>query len=83
LERLHGFLAAKDVSTANRAVRIILRELRILERSPQIGRPVPELSQEYRERVIDFGHGGYVVLYYCDGKEVLILAVRHGREADY
>jgi hypothetical protein len=30
-----------------------------------------------------FGSGGYVALYRFDGEEVIILAVRHGREAGY
>lgn len=48
-----------------------------------MGRPVAELEPEMREWVIEFGHGGYVALYRFDAKEVVILAVRHGREAGY
>jgi plasmid stabilization system protein ParE len=33
--------------------------------------------------VIEFGGGAYLVLYHYNGKEVVILAVRHGREAGY
>ena len=32
---------------------------------------------------IDFGRGAYIALYHYDGKEIVILAVRHGREAGY
>ncbi len=42
-----------------------------------------ELPPEFREWIIDFGQGAYVVLYHYDGKEVVILAVRHGREVGY
>jgi plasmid stabilization system protein ParE len=38
---------------------------------------------EFREWVIEFGHGAYIALYHYDGKLVVILAVRHGREAGY
>jgi plasmid stabilization system protein ParE len=38
---------------------------------------------EFREWVIEFGSGAYVALYHYDGKEVVILAVRHGREAGW
>jgi len=48
-----------------------------------MGRPVEELDAEFREWVIEFGNGGYVALYRFDGKEVTILAVRHGRESGF
>jgi len=57
--------------------------LKMLESHPEMGRPVDELPVEYREWVIEFGSGAYVALYRYDGKEVVILAVRHGREAGY
>jgi plasmid stabilization system protein ParE len=44
---------------------------------------VDEISPEFREWLIEFGDGAYVVLYHFDGKEAVILAVRHGREAGY
>jgi plasmid stabilization system protein ParE len=37
----------------------------------------------FRERLIQFGNGGYVVLYHYHGGQIAILAVRHGREAGY
>jgi len=48
-----------------------------------MGRLVEELPEEFRERVIDFGSGAYIVLYRYDGIEVVILAVRHERESGY
>ena len=57
--------------------------LRRLGKIPEMGRPVEELPEEFRERVIEFGSDAYVVLYCYDGVEVVILAVRHGREAGY
>jgi plasmid stabilization system protein ParE len=41
------------------------------------------LPPEFREWAIEFGQGAYVALYRYDGKQVVILAVRHGREAGY
>ena len=57
--------------------------LRRLGKIPEMGRPVEELPEEFRERVIEFGSGAYVVLYRYDGVEVVILAIRHGREAGF
>lgn len=38
---------------------------------------------EFREWVVEFGQRAYVALYHFDGEQVVILAVRHGREAGY
>ena len=67
--RLHDFLAPKSRDAAKRAIKVI----RLME----------ELPPEFREWVIQFGHGAYVALYYYDGNHVVILAVRLGREAGY
>ena len=81
--RLHDFLLPKSPDAARRAVKAIRQGIKALGKHPEIGRPVEELLPEFREWVIDFGGGTYIALYYFDGKEVVILAVRHGREADY
>ena len=81
--RLHGFLAAKSKDAAKRAVKAIRQGVKLLGQFPEMGRPVEELPQEFREWVIEFGSGAYVALYRYDGREVVILAVRHGREAGY
>jgi plasmid stabilization system protein ParE len=81
--RLHDFLAPKSRDTAKRAVKAIRQGIKALSKHPQSGRPVEDLPLEFREWVIDFGHGAYVALYHYDGKQIVILAVRHGREAGY
>ena len=83
LLRLHTFLAAKNTEAASRAIKTLRQGLKILEKYPEIGRPVPEYSEEYREWVIEFGQAAYVALYHYNGKQVTILALRHGREAGY
>ena len=81
--RLHDFLAPKSRDAARRAVKAIRQGVKALSKHPQIGRPADELPPEFREWVIEFGSGAYLALYHFDGKEVVILAVRHGREAGY
>ena len=81
--RLHDFLAPKSRDAAKRAVKTIRQGVKALGKHPEIGRPVDELPPEFREWVIEFGSGAYVALYHYGGKEVVILAVRHGREAGY
>jgi plasmid stabilization system protein ParE len=78
--RLHDFLAPKSRDAARRAVSAIRQGVRLLGKFPEMGRPVDELPTEFREWVIEFGGGAYVALYRYDGKEIVILAVRHGHE---
>ncbi len=81
--RLHAFLAPKSRDAAKRAVKAIRQGVKALAKHPDVGRPVEELPAEFREWVIEFGSVAYVALYHYDGKEVVILALRHGREAGY
>ncbi len=81
--RLHAFLDSKSRDAAHRAVKTIRQGVKALGKHPEIGRPVEELPAEFREWVIDFGHGAYLALYNYDGKQIVILAIRHGREAGY
>ena len=79
--RLCEFLAPKSRDAAKRAIKTIRQGIKALGRHPEIGRPVEELPLEFREWVIEFGSGAYIAVYHFDGSEVVILAVRHGREA--
>jgi len=81
--RLYDFLAPKSPDAAKRAVKAIRQGIRALGKHPEIGRPVEEMLAEFREWVIEFGHGAYLALYHFDGKQIVILAIRHGREAGY
>ena len=81
--RLHDFLAPKSRDAARRAVGAIRQGVKLLGSHPEMGRPMEELPTEFREWVIEFGSSAYLALYHYDGKEVVILAVRHGREAGY
>lgn len=81
--RLHAFLVPKSRDAAQRAVRAIRVGVQELSKHPEIGRPVEEMPPEFREWVVEFGQGAYVVLYHFDGEQVVVLAVRHGCEAGY
>jgi plasmid stabilization system protein ParE len=81
--RLHNFLAPKSNDAARRAIKAIRQGVKLLGKFPEMGRLIEELPEEFREWVIEFGGGAYVALYRYGGKEVVILAVRHGREAGY
>ena len=83
VHRLYRFLLPKNPGAARRAVKAVRARVKILASHPEAGRPVEDMAPEYREWLVDFGDSGYVVLYRFHGDAVLLLAVRHQREAGY
>ena len=82
LERLHRFLAERNPDAAARAIRVVRDRLRTLSRFPRLG-PVDPEQPDDRELFIRFGAAGYVARYRVEGRIVVILAIRHMREAGY
>ena len=82
LIRLTDFLIELDIKAASETVDLIEEAVSILDRHPLIGRAVDE---EIRELVISRGVSGYVALYSFEEQNnaVLILAIRHQREAGF
>src|SRR5260221_2902519 len=82
LERLCDFLAETEPLASSQSIDLILDAVAILERHPLMARPV---EADLRELVISRGKSGYIALYRYDGgrDRVLVLAVRHQREAGY
>ena len=87
LERLHRFLAEKNPDAAARAVNVIVDRLASLARFPLLG-PVDPDRPDARQLFIRFGAAGYVARYRVFDDTVLedtviVLAIRHMREAGY
>jgi plasmid stabilization system protein ParE len=82
LEALVDFLRTHQAEYAAQTLDLILNALNILEQHPEIGRLV---QHHFRELIISRGKTGYVALYEYDEASdvVLILAIRHQREAGY
>lgn len=82
LEKLADFLLEIDPLAAAETVELIEEAVTVLKRHPLIGRPV-ELN--LRELIISRGKTGYVAFYSfeADQDAVLILSIRHQREAGY
>jgi plasmid stabilization system protein ParE len=83
VQRLYRFLAGKNLAAAQRAVKAIRDGVKILAQHPQVGRMVDELDETFRDWPVDFGESGYVVRYRLTGEWVIILAVRHQKEAGF
>lgn len=82
LDRLTDFLLDSNPGAAVETVDLISEAVSMLKRHPLVGRPVDE---NIRELIILRGRTGYVALYSYEPEHdaVLILAVRHQREAGY
>jgi plasmid stabilization system protein ParE len=82
LERLVDFLLENDPAAAQGTVELIEGAVDILGDHPLIGRPA---GAGLREILISRGHSGYVALYSFERAydTILILAIRHQREAGY
>jgi plasmid stabilization system protein ParE len=80
---LYDFLAEKNLNAARRAIQTIQKALKLLSRQPELGHPVEDLPVEFREWVIAFGSSAYLLRYRYDGNEIVLLTIRHGREAGY
>lgn len=83
VQRLHQFLAPKNPDAARRAVKALREGVKLLEQQPDVGRPVEDLPDEFREWIIDFGDSGYVARYCIDRDTVTILTVRHQKEVGF
>jgi plasmid stabilization system protein ParE len=83
VQRLYRFLAPKNPEAAKRAVGAIRRGVSVLSAQPRMGRPVEDMADEFRDWIIDFGDAGYVARYRIDGQHLIILAVRHQKEAGF
>lgn len=81
LERLREFLRPKNPAAAERAAKAIIHGVQVLGELPHIGRPIDDLPEEYREWLIDYGDSGYIARYHIDSGTIVVLAIRHQKEA--
>ncbi len=82
LEHIADFLAEESEQAALQALDLIDDAIGMLARHPLVGRPA---EKHLRELVISQGRTGYVALYAYDPLRdaVLVLAIRHQREAGF
>ena len=83
IQRFYRFLASNNQAAAKRAVTSIRQGVKVLSLQPALGRPVEDMDVEFRDWVIDFGDSGYVARYRLDAQHIIILAVRHQKEAGF
>ncbi|MDE1993314.1 MAG: type II toxin-antitoxin system RelE/ParE family toxin [Rhizobiaceae bacterium] len=83
IQRLYRFLASRNPEAAKRAVLAIRSDVRTLMNQPRSGRRIDGMAPEFWEWIVDFGRDGYLVRNGLSADEVVILAIRHGREDGY
>ncbi len=83
VQHLFRFWAPKNPDAAKRAVGAIRLGVSVLSQQPAMGRPVEDMADEFRDWIIDFGDSGYVARYRLEADIVIILAVRHQKEAGF
>jgi plasmid stabilization system protein ParE len=79
VERLWAFLASKNPRAADRFLDEIEKAYRSLSDFPDRGRPA---RPDFRELVVPFGRGAYILRYMVSRARGMVLVVRiwHGRE---
>ena len=80
--RLRDFIQEKNPQAAQRAASRIKEAAQILRETPEAGRPVEELLP-FRDLIIPFGSGNYILRYREEPDRVVIVRVRHSKEEGY
>ncbi len=83
VRRLRAFLEGKNPRAARAASEAIAEALNLLADFPEAGRPVLSDPPGLRDLFIVFRNSGYIARYRYDGRSVLVLAVKHTREAGF
>ncbi|MCK4768492.1 MAG: type II toxin-antitoxin system RelE/ParE family toxin [Desulfobacula sp.] len=72
-----GYIAQDKPSAAKRWINEVFTKVEQLKSSPQIGRVVPEISDnKFRELI----YGNYRIIYRMEIKQISILTIRHGKQ---
>lgn len=79
LERLRQFIQANSPAASRRAARRIFEAAKVLQRQPDAGRPLED-PLGFRDLVIPFGAGAYVLRYRLTDVGVVVVRVWHSRE---
>ncbi len=82
LQRLREFIYSHNKEAAGRAVTIIKGSVKMLSRYEYVGKPAEGLPGYY-DLVIPFGASGYVLRYRVEQRTILIVALKHGKEAGF
>lgn len=80
--RLRAFIQEKNPQAAQHAASRIKEAAQILTENPEAGRPVEEVLP-FRDLIIPFGSGNYILRYREEPSRVVIVRVRHSKEEGF
>jgi plasmid stabilization system protein ParE len=80
--RLRDFIQEKNPQAAQRAASRIKEAAQILTENPEAGRPVEEVLP-FRDLIIPFGSGNYILRYREELDRIVIVRVRHSKEEGF
>ena len=58
VQRLYRLLAVKNMDEANRAIKTVRQGVKVFGQQAGTGRPIEDLTDEFREWLNDFGDSG-------------------------
>jgi len=72
-----GYIAQDKPSAAENWINTVFYKVEQLKSSPEIGRIVPEINNNYFRELI---YGNYRIIYRIEKKQISILTIRHGKQ---
>ncbi|MAN51251.1 MULTISPECIES: type II toxin-antitoxin system RelE/ParE family toxin [unclassified Marinimicrobium] len=82
IARLRNFLKSQNPLAAQRASQRIVEGVRILQDNPEAGVPVENMG-DYRDLMLTFGAGEYILRYREETSRIVIVRVRHSKEEHF
>lgn len=82
VNRLRNFIQSKNPRAAHRAAKRILEGVKVLQGNPEAGAPVENLM-DYRDLLLAFGAGEYIIRYREEINRIVIVRVRHSKEEGF
>jgi len=82
VDRLRNFIKSENPIAAQRAAKRIIEGVQILQDNPEAGVPVANLM-DYRDLMLTFGAGEYIIRYREEAQRVVIVRVRHSKEEGF
>ncbi len=82
LIRVREFIRTKNPTAAKKAAERISSAITILQDNPEVGRPLFDGLEGFRDLVVPFGQGGYVIRYRMNDNVCVIVRLWHTKE-DY
>lgn len=82
VDRLRNFIKSESPRAALRAAQRIIEGVTILQENSGAGVPVEGLM-DYRDLMLSFGAGEYIIRYREEVSQVVIVRVRHSKEEGF